>query len=129
VSVIADTYYNRMKESSSKYTIGYIVVHGINIGTHNVITWRFLYWGAFFILNSFLITTPSLGLNISKNSQLSTARFCPLYQKSVISKSIIRRAYYILELWIDKSGSSTSGWPLPLAWLSWTVTWEPNQSL
>jgi hypothetical protein len=54
--------------------------------------------GLFCIWNRFLTTDSSHWLNIRKNSQSYTARFCPLYTKTVTSVSVITRFYCISTL-------------------------------
>jgi hypothetical protein len=77
VPVIADIRYKRMKGYSRKYTIGFIANtrnKHINIQCDYI---RFFILGLFFILNICLTKNPSECLDISNNSQLYSARFCP----------------------------------------------------
>jgi hypothetical protein len=77
--VIADACYNRVKGYSRKYTIGYIDNTRNKHKNTPCDYMKVFIFGFFCILNSFLTTEPSYCLNISKHSQLYTARFCPFY--------------------------------------------------
>jgi hypothetical protein len=77
-SVISDVRYNRVKGYSRKYTIGYITNTRRKRRNTQCDYMKVFIFGLFFTLNNFLAIKPSQCLNIPKNSQLYTARLCPL---------------------------------------------------
>jgi hypothetical protein len=88
VSIITDGCYNRVTGYAQKNTIDAQPLHTLKTEAYYMIIYRFIL-GFFFILNSFLTTKPTQCLKVSKNSQLYTATFCPLYMKFITPRSII----------------------------------------